>query len=431
MKIEGINDSIRVTEISHWFDGNAGDICGLFHFHEDPAEQYRLMIGELKKYYGRCLVTTESMLEQILDGSVIKENDRAALHTFVVGIRKFQVVGFQLDRQKHLDSPDVLGRIIRARVPFVAKRWAKKRMEKGDKWDGVNTDDRDLSFKDLVEVLESQLRFADTYRCVVGDNKGVEKGVQKKAPVQVAVHATTALSRQPGELAAAGLLHQQEMASQLASQELAVVGQPQRLAATDPWVGRQRFGRNGNMRYVDRVFQAPVANQATPNNTVSAAAATPLAYPLPVANRVPLPAQSGGFPNVAFPPPMPVAPSAPLSGAGHAGGSQPPMLRPEHAFGRSTGRPDPPPAASTWCCRFCGGLSFHRLQDCTTFLTASVPERNRILRVNGNCYLCFGKNHKVQDCNADVQCSICNKRHNSMLHVNEHQAPQASGNRTA
>ena len=63
MKIEGINDSIRVTEMSHWFTGDAGEICGLYCFHEDSSEQYRLMIGELKKYYGRRIITTEAMLE--------------------------------------------------------------------------------------------------------------------------------------------------------------------------------------------------------------------------------------------------------------------------------------------------------------------------------------------------------------------------------
>ena len=115
----------------------------------------------------------------------------------VIGIRKFQIVGFELDRQRHLDSPDVLNRIIRARVPFVAKRWAKKRMEKGDRWNDVSDDDRDLTFKDLVGLLESQLRFADTYRSVVGDPKWVEKVVQKKMPVQVAVHATTASDEPP------------------------------------------------------------------------------------------------------------------------------------------------------------------------------------------------------------------------------------------
>ena len=59
------------------------------------------------------------------------------------------MVGVELEKNLHLDSPETLNRIVRSRIPFIAKRWSKKRLDKGDRWDGINEADRDLKFKDL------------------------------------------------------------------------------------------------------------------------------------------------------------------------------------------------------------------------------------------------------------------------------------------
>ena len=48
----------------------------------------------------------------------------------------------ELEKKRHLDSPDTLNRIIRASIPFIAKRWSKKRLDHEDKWDGVDADER-------------------------------------------------------------------------------------------------------------------------------------------------------------------------------------------------------------------------------------------------------------------------------------------------
>ena len=68
MKVEGVSDAIRVGELAHWFSGNALEICGLFYFETDATKQYKLILGELTKYYGRMNITAESLLEKILRG---------------------------------------------------------------------------------------------------------------------------------------------------------------------------------------------------------------------------------------------------------------------------------------------------------------------------------------------------------------------------
>ena len=192
-----------------------------------------------------------------------------------------------------------------------------------------------------------------------------------------------------------------------------------------------RNRRNRPMPSDDRAFQAPFGNQAPPANLA------PFTYPASFANQAPLPAAAPnvGLPNVAFPPPTPLAPSALQSGAwwGEEAFS-PTMLRPTLSQVRPTSRPEPPPTMSAWCCQLCSGTLFHHLQNCNTFLAADVQTRLSILRDNGHWYTCFERNHRAQDCNADVQCAVCNKRHHTLLHkeasVNS-AVPQAGGNLTA
>ena len=57
------------------------------------------------------------------------------------------MVGVELDKNRHLDSPETLNQIVRSRILFIAKRWSKKRLDKGDRWDAKNEDDRNLKFK--------------------------------------------------------------------------------------------------------------------------------------------------------------------------------------------------------------------------------------------------------------------------------------------
>ena len=73
MKVEGVSDAIKVNKLSHWFSSDALEICSLFYFKTDATKQYKLIIGELTKYYGRMNITAESLLEKILRGGRSKK----------------------------------------------------------------------------------------------------------------------------------------------------------------------------------------------------------------------------------------------------------------------------------------------------------------------------------------------------------------------
>ena len=181
MMVEGVTAQMKVMELNHWFANDAAEICNLFYFVENAEEQFHLIMEELKKYYGRKNITAESMLEKILEGNAIKETENKNLNTFLINLRKFYVTSVKLDKQKHLDSPDTINRIIRARVPFLSKRWTKKRVEHNEKWDGRDENESDLKFADLIAIMEQHLKFQDTLKSVMGPTPKKEKNAPTTA----------------------------------------------------------------------------------------------------------------------------------------------------------------------------------------------------------------------------------------------------------
>ncbi|XP_062621125.1 uncharacterized protein LOC134282740 [Saccostrea cucullata] len=66
-------------------------------------------------------------------------------------------------------------------------------------------------------------------------------------------------------------------------------------------------------------------------------------------------------------------------------------------------------------CEFCES-STHALNDCKKFVTKGLQDRYNFLRNNGQCYGCLRKGHVTKKCKARLQCSICSRRHPTILH---------------
>ena len=163
MKVEGVTDLIKVGELQHWFSGEPLDVCELSLFEENPETQLESILLELKRYYGKKNNTAEAILEKILDGPQIKENDHKSINSFLISLRKFYMFALQTDRAVHFDSPDIINRIFRTKLAFMARYWTKKRVEQGLK------DDADLKFTDLISFIEFQSRCTETLKTVMGD----------------------------------------------------------------------------------------------------------------------------------------------------------------------------------------------------------------------------------------------------------------------
>lgn len=63
-------------------------------------------------------------------------------------------------------------------------------------------------------------------------------------------------------------------------------------------------------------------------------------------------------------------------------------------------------------CKLCN--SEHRLYKCSKFQKFSVKDRLEWIKKQNLCFCCFGF-HSVRNCNSNIFCRLCKKRHNSLL----------------
>ena len=68
-----------------------------------------------------------------------------------------------------------------------------------------------------------------------------------------------------------------------------------------------------------------------------------------------------------------------------------------------------------YACSVCNGS--HKIWKCPRFKDMTVEERDVYVRKNGLCFNCLLSGHKVSNCNVKVSCRKCNKKHNTLLHI--------------
>ncbi|XP_048735788.2 uncharacterized protein LOC125651252 [Ostrea edulis] len=66
-------------------------------------------------------------------------------------------------------------------------------------------------------------------------------------------------------------------------------------------------------------------------------------------------------------------------------------------------------------CVYCGNTS-HILSECKNFIGISLSERYDFLRGNGLCFGCLKKGHVTRKCRSRLSCSVCGRKHPTLLH---------------
>ncbi|XP_075150843.1 uncharacterized protein LOC142224951 [Haematobia irritans] len=66
-------------------------------------------------------------------------------------------------------------------------------------------------------------------------------------------------------------------------------------------------------------------------------------------------------------------------------------------------------------CVLCPGL-IHSLRDCSKFKALSVNDRFSTIKRHRICVNCLSHLHEVPNCTSSFNCSVCHKRHHSLLH---------------
>ena len=81
-------------------------------------------------------------------------------------------------------------------------------------------------------------------------------------------------------------------------------------------------------------------------------------------------------------------------------------------------------AATTSKCPLCE--SPHNLADCQTFAQHSVKDRRTAVKDLKLCFACFSPDHVAKNCS--VSCTICQKKHNTLVHVNDSSKKKVNAN---
>lgn len=74
-------------------------------------------------------------------------------------------------------------------------------------------------------------------------------------------------------------------------------------------------------------------------------------------------------------------------------------------------------ASSAITCSLCN--SSHYLRSCTSFLNMGVNERLKYVQQHKVCVNCLAPGHQIRACRSRMNCTKCNLRHHTLLHVNE------------
>ena len=61
----------------------------------------------------------------------------------------------------------------------------------------------------------------------------------------------------------------------------------------------------------------------------------------------------------------------------------------------------------------------HGLFACDEFKKKTVDNRRKFVRDEGLCFNCLRSGHTTKDCSSTKKCKLCNKSHNTMLHINQ------------
>ena len=65
----------------------------------------------------------------------------------------------------------------------------------------------------------------------------------------------------------------------------------------------------------------------------------------------------------------------------------------------------------------------HHFAHCSNFKSKSIPQRIEFVKAAKRCYNCLG-NHFSSKCTSEKRCTVCNKKHNTSLHIVNYKKPQ-------
>ena len=131
--LEGITDEMRCLELRHWLEGSPLIILTQYDKIKEGNIAYQKIRNHLERVYGRKVFTAREMLDDLLQGSKLK--DPIAIEEFILQMEKTYVDAVATHRDATFSTNDTFNAILRCKLPhFYADKWAAKKTLADDKY---------------------------------------------------------------------------------------------------------------------------------------------------------------------------------------------------------------------------------------------------------------------------------------------------------
>ena len=152
MKVDGVTDQMRFTELQHWVTGTASLIVCTYENEVDPSVALKKAKKHLKIEFGRKVFTAQQMLEDLLAGPKINRDDSVAIRVFIIKLKNVYLKAVETKRDHSFNAPETYGDILRRKLPFFTKKWAQRTVDnKKEFFEADDNIDHSLTFVQFLE----------------------------------------------------------------------------------------------------------------------------------------------------------------------------------------------------------------------------------------------------------------------------------------
>ena len=118
----GMDEHMKLLEMSHWFSGNAAEVVDCYSAHKDAAVAYVTARSQLDALYGATFESVVPLVRQITMGKPVAESDLDGHVTLLTKRISAESTASEIDQLDQLDRRDNIADIAEHRVKHIAKQ---------------------------------------------------------------------------------------------------------------------------------------------------------------------------------------------------------------------------------------------------------------------------------------------------------------------
>ena len=115
----------KLKEFSHWFKSQALARVNCFMRRNDADTAFEEAVTRLKTEYGNRKQSAEDMLQNALEGSVIKEHQFEEMSEFVFNVEGIYTLACESNKSRDFDRVSIYKQILNKKLPHLKEKWSE------------------------------------------------------------------------------------------------------------------------------------------------------------------------------------------------------------------------------------------------------------------------------------------------------------------